>query len=269
MALHSPWRSVATSLPRSKRWRQLSDPAARLWLGLLLTSDLYGCTDADPDLLTLTAVPGLGWTEEDVAACLGELHDTGIVQVFEARGSTWVQIVDFDENQPAAALRKRGARHTPEPPGEGGTRAGVRGPLEDRRKKEEKRIGLKPLSVTPPAKPDPVDSADVLTVYTGWADLQAATGGLVPRKLTDDRRRKIAARLNDGYTPDQLLASIAGFLADPWHLGKNDRGTRYTDLTTILKNAAKVDAGLQLAAAGTKKRDDDDENRSRYVRPAS
>lgn len=96
--------------------------------------------------------------------------------------------------------------------------------------------------------------ANIVAVFEHWRELEESTVGELPDgtrvdgirkpKLTDGRRKHINARLEDGYTVADLCNAISAFLADPWHLGDNDRATRYTDITTILKNAPKVDAGL-------------------------
>lgn len=99
----------------------------------------------------------------------------------------------------------------------------------------------------------------VRAVFEHWKQLEESTVGKAPDgsplpgirnpKLTAGRRERINARLAEGYTIEELQECIDAFLADGWHLGANDRGTRYTDLPTILKNASKVDAGRAKHAA--------------------
>lgn len=276
MANYSSWRSVATSLTISKKWRRATNAEARLWLGLLLTSDTYGCADADPDRLLLTALPGLqGWDEDRVTEALQGLADCGLVQLYEAEDRTWVQLTAYDEHQPSEALRKRGRRRTPPPPEDASAGVGrtMTPPKRKRKRKGEGDIeGIsKDICALGPKPKTPLEApnAKTLQVYEAWKEQQAATGGLVPRKLTADRRKKIETRLKDGYSPEQLIESISGFMNDSWHLGKNDRNTRYTDITTLLKNPTKVDAGLELARKTSAKTETTNEHRSRYVRPVS
>lgn len=63
-----------------------------------------------------------------------------------------------------------------------------------------------------------------------------------PRAILDTKRRKlIESRLKDGYTDDDLKAAILGCSLSPFHMGQNDKGTKYDGLDLILRDAQKVD----------------------------
>lgn len=63
-----------------------------------------------------------------------------------------------------------------------------------------------------------------------------------PRAKLDAKRRKLVARrLAEGYTPADLMAAIDGCKLSPHHQGTNDRGTVYDDFGLILRDAAHVD----------------------------
>ncbi len=63
-------------------------------------------------------------------------------------------------------------------------------------------------------------------------------------KLTDARRRKITARLREGYTPEQLITVVTdGWRADPW-TGRVDNN----DLVILLRDGPQVEKFLKLAA---------------------
>jgi hypothetical protein len=91
---------------------------------------------------------------------------------------------------------------------------------------------------------------EVANVFEYWCKVERETGGLGSSgkgrtpKLTNDRAAKIRARLAEGYTPADLKMAIAFYARDPHHSGDNDRATRFTDLTTTLKNGSKVEAGV-------------------------
>lgn len=61
-------------------------------------------------------------------------------------------------------------------------------------------------------------------------------------KLTSDRRRKVQARLNDGYTVQDMKRGIDGILCSVFHV---DNG--YTDLTHVCAGGAKLDRFMSLA----------------------
>lgn len=55
-------------------------------------------------------------------------------------------------------------------------------------------------------------------------------------KFTEDRKRRVRARLNEGYTVDRLKAAIDGCAASQWH-----REAGETDLELICRSASKTD----------------------------
>lgn len=66
-----------------------------------------------------------------------------------------------------------------------------------------------------------------------------------------DKKRlaRINARLKDGFTVDQLKKVPHGVLMSPWHMGENDRKTKYDGIDTIYRDAAQVEKFLGLAGA--------------------
>lgn len=59
--------------------------------------------------------------------------------------------------------------------------------------------------------------------------------------------RLIADRLAEGSTVEELCACIDGYHNSPYHLGENERNTRYLDLALFMRDAGKVQAGLEHA----------------------
>jgi len=70
-------------------------------------------------------------------------------------------------------------------------------------------------------------------------------------KLTPERTAKIRARLADGYSEETIRRAIRGCASSPHHTGSNETGTRYDDLTLILRNGSKLE---QFAAMGREER---------------
>lgn len=60
---------------------------------------------------------------------------------------------------------------------------------------------------------------------------------------------KIAARLREGYTLEDLCQAIDGYHASPFHCGDNDRQTTYLDLGLIMRTGGHVAKGIELANA--------------------
>lgn len=59
--------------------------------------------------------------------------------------------------------------------------------------------------------------------------------------------RRIAARLVEGSTVDELCRAIDGYHRSPWHCGVNDTGAKYLDLALIMRDGTHVERGLAFA----------------------
>jgi hypothetical protein len=71
-----------------------------------------------------------------------------------------------------------------------------------------------------------------------------------PRKITDARRRRVQARLAEGFTVDELCAAIDGAAKDAWLMGTDAKSTKaFRDLDTILRDAAQVERLIELRDA--------------------
>jgi hypothetical protein len=91
-----------------------------------------------------------------------------------------------------------------------------------------------------------VDSQRI--VFECWCE---ATGrDRTKTKLTGDRRRKIVARLGEGFTADDLCEAVKGVTLSKFHMGDNDRRQRYDDLTTILRDGSQVEKFRDLYRTG-------------------
>lgn len=65
-------------------------------------------------------------------------------------------------------------------------------------------------------------------------------------KFDANRRSKIAARMREGFTREQLCEAIRNAKNDPFLMGENDTGTKYDELISLLKNGAKVEKLIAL-----------------------
>jgi uncharacterized phage protein (TIGR02220 family) len=91
-------------------------------------------------------------------------------------------------------------------------------------------------------------SEDIRAVFDHWKTVMGRNGHT---RLTDDRRRKIKARLKEGYTVEQLKRVIEAVRADPFYMGQNDRRRPYNDFKTIFRDAQQVDGFLEQVPAVT------------------
>lgn len=66
-------------------------------------------------------------------------------------------------------------------------------------------------------------------------------------KLDEKRRKRIKARLAEGFTVDELCRAICGAKGDSWLMGKNPSKKLYDGIDTILRDAAQVERLRDLA----------------------
>jgi hypothetical protein len=82
----------------------------------------------------------------------------------------------------------------------------------------------------------------VRTVFEHWKSVTHH-----PRSQLDEKRAiLIRARLNDGYTEDDLKLAAFGCAHSRWHQGENDRHQVYDSVELIYRNADKVDQFMRL-----------------------
>jgi hypothetical protein len=79
-------------------------------------------------------------------------------------------------------------------------------------------------------------SKEIAAVFERWRSAMNKPEA----KLTPKRRRLIEARLKDS-TLDEILAAVAGCAASAWHMGANQSGTRYDDLTLICRDREHIE----------------------------
>lgn len=86
-------------------------------------------------------------------------------------------------------------------------------------------------------------SGPTAEVFSYWQQVM----GKPRAQLDAKRKRSIAGRLKDGYTPEQLCKAVDGCRNDPFSMGKNDRSTMYNDIELICRDGPRVDKFIALA----------------------
>lgn len=118
--------------------------------------------------------------------------------------------------------------------------------IREEKKREEKREirpaerALSLLVPEPEPKGDPVER-----IFDHWRSAM----GHPKARLDDARRRRIRAAMKFGYSEADCIAAIDGCRSSAWHMGANDRGTRYDALDLILRNADQIDKFIAMAPA--------------------
>ena len=84
-----------------------------------------------------------------------------------------------------------------------------------------------------------VDRSEKKALFSYWIE----TCGMGPPtpKFTEARKKLLDARLDEGYSMDDLAMAISGCSGNPHNQGQNDRKTKFMGWGLILRNAEKVD----------------------------
>lgn len=117
-------------------------------------------------------------------------------------------------------------------PAETGGKPARKTETETETEKNNNNLVLVAVEATPPAR----------EVFEHW---RKATGKV--RAILDTKRRDlIDRRLAEGNTVEDLKASIEGYVKSPFHNGENDKRKKYLSLELMLRDAAHIEAGLDL-----------------------
>jgi hypothetical protein len=60
-------------------------------------------------------------------------------------------------------------------------------------------------------------------------------------QFTEGRRKKISARLKEGYSEDDCAKAIENVSIDPWYSGDNDRNKEYNDIALIFRDGEHLE----------------------------
>jgi hypothetical protein len=96
-------------------------------------------------------------------------------------------------------------------------------------------------------EPGNLETCDpVQVVFAEWRKLHGSSKSHFNRK----RQSRIKARLDEGYSPDQLCSAIRGTLRDPWLMGRDPKtnGRSWRGLDTILRDGEQVERLIALDA---------------------
>ncbi len=110
------WRAIQDTVGQSVSLASVSDLAERLYWRLLGCSDPWGRLNGHPLKLRALCFPMLKVSDTDAGRALQELVMLERIAVYQAGALTVVQILDFEENQPKDAYRKRGSVSKYPPP---------------------------------------------------------------------------------------------------------------------------------------------------------
>lgn len=219
----------------------LDAQSERFFIRLIMKADDFGAFHADPRLLKSYLFPLLSDIREaDITRWLAACEKAGLVRCYvDDKGRKYTQIMNFRQR-----MRQQVAKF-PQPDGQPQVECQTDdGQLTDDCLSTDSDPPLeeetKP-NTNPKEKTNKPSAEDVSRIFSYWqSTLDHPTA-----KLTTERRRKVEARLKEGYSVEQIIQAIDGCAASPFHRGQNDTGQVWDDLELICRNGSKLEGFLK------------------------
>lgn len=104
------YREIHDDVPLSRTLNLMSHLEERLYWRLLSQTDAWGRLSGEPRKIRLRAIPELVVTEEELDQALRRIHALKRIDVYLEAGVLVLQIVDFDERQHVARLKRAPSR---------------------------------------------------------------------------------------------------------------------------------------------------------------
>jgi DNA-binding transcriptional MerR regulator len=98
-------------------------------------------------------------------------------------------------------------------------------------------------SESPPEPKAPTGSPEAREVFEFWRGQTKRSKA----RATPGRLQKIQARLDDGFSVEQLKKMIAWSSCDPHHQGQNDREIRYDTIETLFRSTERTERFCERA----------------------
>jgi len=230
---------IRDRLWRSRKLARCSKQAALAYPWLYLVADEWGRFEHMPNMIhglvfgaRMDCSPEDSPTVAEVAAWLSEYEEVGLLIRYGSDGdlAVWTNF----EGRPASKRRKS---QYPEPQEFKSVRPQDEDASLEQEQEQELELELEQEQEPPLPPAGAGDSDSVRQVFERWQSVM----GHAAAKLTPKRRRSIQSRLREGYAVAQLCDAVAGCKASPFHMGQNDSGTVYDDLTLICRSGEKVE----------------------------
>ncbi len=225
------------------------EPIGRLlFIGLWTICDYKGNLEYRPKKIKASILPYDNCNVDELSI---NLEQSGFIQSYSNNGITYINIVNFTKHQnPHKNERDKGS-DVPCFNDEGSQLFD----LKSSRIKSD-NIAINPdnngtnhadsfilipdsLSLIPEPLNAPDKSAECLIrIFNHWVGSMNKSSAT---KFTAGRKKAIKARLKEGYSEKYIIIAITSCANSPYHMGKNDSGTVYDDLTLICRNGEKLE----------------------------
>lgn len=247
-------RTLKPEILEDQKTAELDDCAYRVFIGLIMLSDDYGRGRADPRWLAGQILWGRGGTVDEIKDALATLSKP----TREGQDDSLI-ILYADGNQPYYAVRQWERHQRVDKPGK------PRIPAPDCVKSitcdESSPKSRETLATDLGPRTSDLGTSDLGASIVPAAPVTRVAGEVeqvvahyrkhhpraLPRVTSASKEyRQVAARLREGYTVQDLCDAIDGCHASAWHMGQNDRRTRYNSLELITRTADKVTQFIEI-----------------------
>lgn len=236
-------RSLKPEMWADERVGDLTHGARLLFVGLITMADDEGRLRELP-----AAILGHIFPYDEVSAMklsrwLSEVEKSGMVVRYSAGGKRYIAFRHWSRHQkvdrpnsselPPPVFDESSSNHSTKD-----LRASS-DPFDD--DSRSLRAGADPIR----SDPDPISSSkttDARALFDYWQQACDHPAAL----FTDDRRRKVEARLKEGYTVGQIREAIDGAARAAF---VNDAGQRFDDIELICRNGSKLESFIRRATA--------------------
>lgn len=229
--MYKAWHDT---IPCNEKVNELSDWAFRLWAMGLAAADWFGRIPVDPKKFKAVAIPMLKAGVKKMEKAFAELDDAKLLHFYEVKGKRYAVFHEFQLHNRTKGNFKNPKPKSPPPPK-------VCDCIEFYKEEDPsiaKAIASYSLSYSSSSSNSSV-SSPVREVFDYWIQVME----LDPKrtKLDSKRRKLIEKALKAGYEVDGCKKAIDGCRTSPFHMGENDNGKVYNQLSLILRSADKIE----------------------------
>jgi hypothetical protein len=235
-------RSIKPEFPQSESMGNVSRDARLTFIQLWTIADDEGRLRGNSRMLASLLFPYDDDAPGLIDGWLKELEDEGCIVRYKSGAQSYIQLCNWLIHQKIDKPSKSKI-----PPFEESSRS-VAKPLEVSseegiKDQGEEGKGEDQLVERRGASPD----RDVVAeVFAYWQKVMDS-----PRSQLDDKRRKAIKAALKLYEPRQVCEAILGCSRSAWHMGENDRRTKFNGLDLILRSADHIDKFIEMASKQT------------------
>jgi len=227
-----PTRYLKQGICDSKHIDKLTPESEVFYYRLLVNVDDFGRFDARLLILRSNLFPLKDYTTKQIEKWLIELAESNLISVYKHNDDNYLQMLKWD-NKPRASESKFPA-NTDEC-----IQLYTSVPLTETVNRNRNR---KPITETV----NRATSNEVTNIFEFWKNKLNHNRA----KLDDKRENAIKKALKIGYSTQDLIDAIYGCSLSDFHMGVNDKSTKYDSIDLIFRDADQIDKFIGIFTQG-------------------